>query len=79
MKLNFKSKLFFLTFIPVLIVIALSIDRITHEFSILAETKQQIIQANIVSKIVYFMQIERGLSAGFAINNAVHSLLPEKI
>lgn len=72
MKLNFKSKLFFLTFIPVLIVIALSIDRITHEFGVkqnLAETKQQIIQANIVSKIVHFMQIERGLSAGFAINN----------
>ncbi|OHE08991.1 MAG: hypothetical protein A2513_03165 [Sulfurimonas sp. RIFOXYD12_FULL_33_39] len=35
----------------------------------LAETKQQITQANLISNIVHCMQIERGLSTGFVANN----------
>lgn len=70
-RLNIKYKLFFLAFVPVLIVVVLSIGRISHEFGVrqnLVETKQQILQANSISKIVHFMQIERGLSIGFVAN-----------
>lgn len=73
MKIDLKSKLFFLTVVPSLIIIFLSISRIMHDFvhiKELEQTQQQIREANLISLIVHRMQIERGVSTGFVTKNA---------
>ncbi|MGE4420493.1 MAG: EAL domain-containing protein [Sulfurimonas sp.] len=68
MKIDIKSKLFFLTIVPSLIILFLSIGKIVHDLESkkdLEQTRQHILEAKTISNIVHFMQIERGLSTGF--------------
>lgn len=72
MKIDLKSKLFFLTVVPSLIIVFLSISRIMHDFvhiKELEQTQQQIKEANLISLIVHMMQTERGISTGFVTKN----------
>ncbi len=68
MKIDITSKLFFLTIVPSLIILFLSIGKIVHDLQYkgdLEQTREYILEAKTISNIVHFMQIERGLSTGF--------------
>lgn len=72
MKLNIKTKLFFLTTIPTLIIVVLSIIGVVYELNDkknLIQTKNYIVEVQATSEIIHFMQIERGLSVGFIANH----------
>ncbi|MBS4068239.1 MAG: EAL domain-containing protein [Sulfurimonas sp.] len=73
MRIELKSKLLFLTLIPSLMIVLLSINKIVHEFGHkkdLERTRQHIFEVKTISDIVHFMQIERGLSTGFVARNS---------
>ncbi len=68
MKINLKSKLLFLTIVPSLVIILLSLSEIRHEFvhiQKLEQTQRYIDDVKLTSWIVHKMQIERGVSTGF--------------
>src|SRR3989339_26457 len=73
MRIELKSNLLFLTLIPSLMIVLLSINKIVHEFGHkkdLERTRQHIFEVKTISDIVHFMQIERGLSTGFVARNS---------
>jgi methyl-accepting chemotaxis protein len=70
--LSFKSKLLLIAIPPLLGIIFYSIifiSSLLSEKSNLEATKNQIQEIEVLSKIVHFMQLERGLSLGFISSN----------
>ncbi|WP_373001525.1 nitrate- and nitrite sensing domain-containing protein [Sulfurimonas sp.] len=68
MQLDLKSKLLFLTAVPIIIIFILSIGRIIYDIDVkqeLEDTKEHIVEARALSRVIHTMQIERGLSIGF--------------
>lgn len=68
MRLDLKSKLLFLTAVPMVAIFILSIGRIVYDFDQqqkLKTTKEHIAEAKAISRVIHYMQIERGLSSGF--------------
>lgn len=66
--LNIKSKLLLLSIIPSIIITLFSfmiLDKIFKEKENLEFSKKHIIEADAISKIIHFLQIERGLSVGY--------------
>ena len=66
--MNLRSKLLFLTSIPLIIILLLSIGRIAYDLDTkkkLESTKHRILEAGAISRVVHYMQIERGLSTGY--------------
>lgn len=66
--LNIKSKLFLLSIVPLAIIAIFSfmiLDKIFQEKENLKISKKHIIEAGAIAKIVHYMQIERGRSAGY--------------
>jgi methyl-accepting chemotaxis protein len=67
-KVSIKIRLLFLTVIPLIIVFALSmmiVDEHLVEKSSLEATKSRISEAKVLTTVIHYMQIERGLSVGF--------------
>jgi PAS domain S-box-containing protein/diguanylate cyclase (GGDEF)-like protein len=67
MNLNLKSKLLLLSIIPLLFVIFLSsvvLFELYSDKKNLSLTKDRILEAEAISKIIHSLQIERGLTAG---------------
>jgi len=72
MKLNLKSKLLFLSVVPILFITFLSfmlLSDIIKDKQNLDLTKQYILEAEIISKVIHHMQIERGTTTGMIANN----------
>lgn len=68
MRLDLKSKLIFLTIVPMAAIFILSLGRIIYDFDQrqkLQITKEHIAEAKALSRVIHSMQIERGLSSGF--------------
>lgn len=62
MRLDLKSKLLFLAAIPIVAIFVLSMGRIIYDFDQkqkLQITKERIIEAKALSRVIHFMQIER--------------------
>lgn len=75
--LSFKSKLSLIAGPPLLGVILYSVILIFNlisEKSNLEANKSQIQEIEVLSKIVHFIQIERGLSAGFISSNGTKNI-----
>ncbi|ABB44266.1 methyl-accepting chemotaxis sensory transducer [Sulfurimonas denitrificans DSM 1251] len=67
-KLSIKLRFIILISIPIVAVLALAVGRIFYDISIkqnLEVTKERIIEAESLSRAVHYLQIERGVSAGF--------------
>lgn len=65
--LNLKSKLLFLSVVPILFIVILSyvvLSNIDNEKRNLESTIVQLIEAQEISKVIHFMQIERGVTSG---------------
>ncbi|MDD5399615.1 MAG: EAL domain-containing protein [Sulfurimonas sp.] len=76
MNLNLKSKLLFLSIIPLLFVIVLSSIILFELFDNkknLELTKYRILEAEAISKVIHYMQIERGMTAGFIASEYLNS------
>jgi len=76
MNLNLKSKLLFLSIVPLLFVIVLSFIILLELFNNnknLEHTKYRILEAEAISKVIHYMQIERGLTAGFIASDNLNS------
>lgn len=70
--LSIKARLMVLALVPILVIVALSVGKILFDVSIkanLLETKERIHEVESLAKAIHFMQIERGLSVGFAVSN----------
>ncbi len=77
MKLDLKSKLFFLTALPIVVIFILSIGRVIYDFDQkqkLKVTKEHIVEAKAFSRVIHFMQTERGLSSGFVAKNSANDV-----
>lgn len=67
MKLDLKSKLLILLIIPLIFVIALSLTILSDIYSDkkdLELTKHHILEAETISRVAHYMQIERGVTVG---------------
>ncbi|MDD5372887.1 MAG: EAL domain-containing protein [Sulfurimonas sp.] len=76
MNLNLKSKLLFLSIIPLLFVIVLSSIILFELFDNkknLELTKYRILEAEAISKVIHYIQIERGITAGFIASENLNS------
>ena len=72
MKLKLKSKLLFLSMLPILFIAILSfmlLSDIVKSRQNLELTKQFILEAEVISKVIHHMQIERGATTGMIANN----------
>ncbi|HUH41865.1 MAG TPA: EAL domain-containing protein [Sulfurimonas sp.] len=72
MKLKLKSKLLFLSILPTLFIAILSfmlLSDIIKDRQNLNLTKQYILEAEAISKVIHYMQIERGITAGMIAHN----------
>lgn len=72
MKLKLKSKLLFLLVVPILFITILSfmfLSDIIKDKDNLTLTKQYILEAEVISKVVHYMQMERGTTAGMIANS----------
>ena len=70
--LNIKSKLLFISIIPLLFIIILSsmvLYKLFNDKKNLELTKYRIQEAEAISKIVHFLQIERGITVGVILRN----------
>jgi PAS domain S-box-containing protein len=70
--LNIKNKLLFLSIVPILltlILFAFIVSSSLDEKKSLMHTKSFVIESNAISKVIHFMQIERGLSVGYIAKN----------
>lgn len=70
--LNLKSKLLFLLILPILFIVILSyivLSNIDNKKRNLESTVVHLIQAQEISKVIHFMQIERGVTSGFIAKN----------
>ncbi len=68
-KLSIKLRLLFLTIIPILAIVFLSVSMVIEtieEKSVLETTHSRVIETEALAKAVHYLQIERGLSVGFA-------------
>ena len=73
LRLNLKSKLLFLSFLPISFIVILFSIIIINTFETkhnLETVKRHIIEAKALSRIIHTMQIERGLSATFVSNDS---------
>ena len=73
--LNLKSKLLFLLSVPVLYIFVLSfiiLNTFIEDRNSLKLTKYHIEETEAVSKVVHFMQIERGVTAGIISSGGIH-------
>lgn len=70
-RLNLKSKLLFLSFLPIAFIVILFsmiiVNTLENKHN-LETVKKHIIEAKAISRIIHCMQIERGLSATFIWN-----------
>lgn len=76
MKLDLKSKLLFLSIVPILFILILSFMILSQNFSEkrdLEFTKHNILEAMAISRVVHFMQIERGTIAGLIASKNLNS------
>ena len=76
--LSIKARLMVLALVPILVIVALSVGKILFDVSIkanLLETKERIHEVESLAKAIHFMQIERGLSVGFAVSNGAKNSL----
>ncbi|MDP2893850.1 MAG: nitrate- and nitrite sensing domain-containing protein, partial [Sulfurimonas sp.] len=76
MNLNLKSKLLFLSIVPLLFVIVLSsiiLFELFNNKKNLEHTKYRILEAEAISKVIHYMQIERALTAGFIASDNLNS------
>jgi methyl-accepting chemotaxis protein len=67
-KFSIKLRLLFLVFVPILVIVFLSISTVIqtiNEKDILQTTKNRVLETQAIAKVVHFLQIERGLSVGF--------------
>lgn len=74
MKLKLKSKLLFLSVVPILFITFLSfmlLSDIIKNRQNLELTKQYILEAEVISKVIHFMQIERGTTTGMIANKKI--------
>lgn len=74
MKISLKSKLMVLALAPIMVILALATGRILYDISArenLETTKKHILETEAVSKIIHYLQMERGLSIGFIINSEI--------
>ena len=70
--LSIKVRLMVLALVPILVIVALSTGKIVFDIGIkknLEQTKERIHEVEALAKAIHFMQIERGLSVGFAASN----------
>lgn len=70
--LNLKSKLLFLLVVPILFIVILSyvvLSDIDNNKRNLELTKTNLLEAQAISKVVHFMQIERGITSGLIAGN----------
>ncbi|MDD2653167.1 MAG: methyl-accepting chemotaxis protein [Sulfurimonas sp.] len=66
---SIKARLMVLALVPILVILALSIGKILFDMGIkenLITTKYRVQEVESLAKAIHFMQIERGLSVGFA-------------
>lgn len=80
--LSIKVRLMVLALVPILVIVALSTGKIVFDIGIkknLEQTKERIHEVEALAKAIHFMQIERGLSVGFAASNGTKNgdKLPE--
>lgn len=71
-KSSIKLKLFIITIIPILAILQLSVVLIMKtidEKSSLQTTKKNLLETQSLTKVVHYMQIERGLSIGYTATN----------
>ncbi|MDX9813765.1 MAG: methyl-accepting chemotaxis protein [Sulfurimonas sp.] len=67
-KISIKTRLVLLALIPTVAILILVAGRIFHDLSVredIIDTKYKIDESQIVANIVHYVQVERGLSAGF--------------
>ncbi|WP_294885011.1 MULTISPECIES: methyl-accepting chemotaxis protein [unclassified Sulfurimonas] len=75
-KSSIKSKLLLLTILPTVAILFLSVILITKtvdEKSSLEATKNYVLETESLAKAVHYMQIERGLSVGFAASQGTNN------
>lgn len=73
--LNIKHKLLFLSIIPILLTLILFLMILSenlNEKKNLELTKEYILESSAISKVIHYMQIERGLSSGFLAKNRLN-------
>ena len=71
-KISIKARLTVLAVVPIIVVMALSVGRIFYDIGVkenLVITKNRILEVESLAKAIHFLQIERGLSVGFAASN----------
>jgi len=71
-KISIKARLTVLAVVPIIVVMALSVGRILYDIGVkenLVITKNRILEVESLAKAIHFLQIERGLSVGFAASN----------
>jgi len=69
---HIKSKLLFLSVVPIILVLVLFFSILSHTIEDkknLELTKKYIFELQAISRVVHFMQLERGLSIGYATKN----------
>ena len=74
MHLNLKSKLLILATATLVVILALSIGRIIYDIDTkrgIELTKLHIAEAGAISRVIHFMQIERGIAVGIVGGDAV--------
>ncbi|WP_295022988.1 methyl-accepting chemotaxis protein [Sulfurimonas sp.] len=72
--ISLKIRLFALVVAPILVVLVLSTGKIVYDIGVkenLEITKNRIVEAESLAKVIHFMQIERGLSVGFVASGGV--------
>ena len=71
-KISIKARLTVLAIVPIIVIMALSIGKILYDIGVkenLVITKNRILEVESLAKAIHFLQIERGLSVGFAASN----------
>jgi|GEM_PF-2384766 len=82
MKTSIKSRLLFLIVVPILAIVGLAVGKIYFDIGVknsLNVTKNRILEVEALSGAIHYMQIERGLSVGFAASSGENNKdkLPE--
>ncbi|MFA7355115.1 MAG: EAL domain-containing protein [Sulfurimonadaceae bacterium] len=75
MNMNLKSKLLFLSIVPVLLIFIFSfilLYEIFNDKKNLEQTKHHILEASAISGVIHFMQIERGVTSGFIAGRSIN-------
>ncbi len=71
---SIKIRLFVMAMVPFMVILALMLGRLSYNLDIetnIEKSQASIKQAESLAKVIYFMQIERGLSVGFVASEGV--------